>query len=269
MKRLRWIGLAMLAVLEFCAMGCAADVAELYQAKKYHTTTPDGEKIELQYRLLAPEKIEPGKRYPLVLFLHGAGERGSDNQSQLKYLPTWLASSENRQKYPCFVVAPQCPDGMKWSEVEWGDKDSAPLPELSGAMRAVIGILQDAVQQNPVDPARVYLTGLSMGGYGSWDLAERMPERFAALAPICGGGDETKADRLIGLPIWAWHGDADTAVPVERSRRMIAAIEKAGGKPKYTELPGVGHDSWTPAYNGPDNLLAWLFAQSKQSAPGK
>ena len=89
-----------------------------------------------------------------------------------------------------------------------------------------------------------------MGGYGSWDLAERMPERFAALVPICGGGDEAQADRLVGLPIWAWHGDADQAVPVERSRRMIAAIEKAGGKPKYTELPGVGHDSWTPAYTG-------------------
>ncbi len=105
-----------------------------------------------------------------------------------------------------------------------------------------------------------------MGGYGSWDLAERMPERFAALAPVCGGGDETKADRLAALPIWAWHGDADTAVPVERSRRMVAAIERAGGKPKYTELPGVGHDSWTPAYHGPDNLLAWLFAQSKPAS---
>ncbi len=93
-----------------------------------------------------------------------------------------------------------------------------------------------------------------------------MPERFAALAAVCGGGDETKADRLAKLPIWAWHGDDDQAVPVERSRRMIAAIQRAGGKPKYTELPGVGHDSWTPAYNGPDNLLAWLFAQSKQSA---
>ena len=83
--------------------------------------------------------------------------------------------------------------------------------------------------KNPIDPARVYLTGLSMGGYGSWDLAERMPERFAALVPICGGGDEKQADRLVGLPIWAWHGDADGAVPVERSRRMIAAIKEAGG----------------------------------------
>ena len=93
-------------------------------------------------------------------------------------------------------------------------------------MQAVIGMLQDTIEQNPIDQKRVYLTGLSMGGYGSWDLAERMPQRFAALAPVCGGGDETKADRLAALPIWAWHGDADTAVPVERSRRMIAAIER-------------------------------------------
>ncbi len=137
---------------------------------------------------------------------------------------------------------------------------------MTPPLEAVVGLLNAVVAHKPVDPARIYLTGLSMGGYGSWELAERMPERFAAVAPVCGGGDETKADRLAALPIWAWHGDADTAVPVERSRRMIAAIERAGGKPKYTELAGVGHESWTAAYHGPHNLLAWLFAQSKPAS---
>ena len=106
-------------------MGCGQDVAKIYQAKKYHTTTPSGESIDLAYRLMAPEQVEPGQSYPLVLFLHGAGERGSDNQLQLKYLPTWLATSENRQKYPCFVLAPQCPEELKWSDVDWGDMNSA------------------------------------------------------------------------------------------------------------------------------------------------
>jgi predicted peptidase len=100
-----------------------------------------------------------------------------------------------------------------------------------------------------------------MGGYGSWDLAARRPELFAAVVPICGGGDEHAAERLLKTPIWAVHGDADTAVPVERSRRMIEAIKAAGGQPKYSELPGVGHNSWTPAYSDPEGVLPWMFEQ--------
>jgi predicted peptidase len=115
-----------------------------------------------------------------------------------------------------------------------------------------------------VDEKRIYLTGLSMGGYGAWELAMRQPTRFAALAPICGGGDESQAAILKDIPVWAWHGDADPAVPVERSRRMIEAIKTAGGKPRYSELPGVGHDSWTPAYTRADGVVPWLFEQVKK-----
>jgi predicted peptidase len=260
---------AMIVLLELCAMGHGQDVTKLYQPENLTSTSPEGESLKLPYRLLKPAHIESGKVYPLVLFLHGAGERGTDNEKQLKYLPTWLASDENRQKYPCFVIAPQCPDEMKWSNVPWDGRESEPLSNISRPMQAVVGILDNVIEHYPIDRSRIYLTGLSMGGYGSWELAERMPERFAALVPICGGGDETKADRLINLPTWAWHGDADQAVPVERSRRMIAAIEAAGGKPKYTELPGIGHDSWTPAYTGPAGLLPWLFEQAKTSPAAK
>jgi len=122
--------------------------------------------------------------------------------------------------------------------------------------------VEETTQAQPVDLDRIYVTGLSMGGYGSWDLAIRTPEKFAAVVPICGGGDESQAARLLGVPIWAWHGDADPAVPVERSRRMIAAIRQAGGNPKYTELAGVGHDSWNPAYRDPHGPIPWLFEQS-------
>ena len=131
-------------------------------------------------------------------------------------------------------------------------------------MQVVIDILNEVIGEFPVDSRRLYLTGLSMGGYGSWDLGTRLAERWAAVAPICGGGDELYADRLVGVPVWAWHGAADDVVPVAKSRRIIDAIRQAGGDPKYTELPGVGHDSWTQAYTDPDGLLPWMFAQRKR-----
>jgi predicted peptidase len=256
-------------------MTSSHDVTKLYEAKRFSSTTFDasnpsgGQTLAIAYRLLKPARIEPGKLFPLVLFLHGAGERGADNEKQLKYLPTWLASDKNRREYPCFLIAPQCPAEKQWSDVAWSDPTSRPMGAMTEPLRAVVALLNDFVGRNPVDPARIYLNGLSMGGYGSWDLAARMPERFAALVPICGGGDETQASRLVGLPIWAWHGDEDTAVPVERSRRMIAAIREAGGTPHYTELKGVGHDSWTPAYTGPDSVLPWMFEQVKAAPVAK
>jgi len=256
-------------------MGSSHEITKLYEAKRFNSTIFDASNVaesqtlSLPYRLLKPARIEPNKLYPLVLFLHGAGERGTDNGKQLKYLPTWLASDENRRTYPCFVIAPQCPADQQWSSGALSDSTSQPLGEMTEPTRAVIALLDNLVGHNPIDPARIYLTGLSMGGYGSWDLAVRMPERFAALVPICGGGDEARARRLVGLPIWAWHGDEDQAVPVERSRRMIAAITAAGGSPRYSELKGVGHDSWTPAYTGPDSVLPWMFAQVKATPVAK
>jgi predicted peptidase len=122
--------------------------------------------------------------------------------------------------------------------------------------------LDRTVAKYPVDPQRIYLTGLSMGGYGAWELAMRQPARFAAVAPVCGGGDQRQAWRLVDVPSWAWHGSADPAVPVERSRCMIDAIMKAGGRPKYTELDGVRHDSWTEAYESADGLVPWMFEQA-------
>jgi predicted peptidase len=129
-------------------------------------------------------------------------------------------------------------------------------------MQAVLAAIEDVLTNFPVDETRLYLTGLSMGGYGSWDLGTRAAERWAAVAPICGGGDELYADRLVNVPVWAWHGDADDVVPVSRSRVMIDAIRAAGGAPRYTELADVGHDSWTPAYTSGE-LLDWMFAQRK------
>jgi predicted peptidase len=246
----------------------AGAVTDTIQERQYSYKSDDGASQVFKYRLLTPEKIELGKKYPVVLFLHGAGERGADDRAQLRYLPTWMAEPKMRAAYPCFLIAPQVPTDAKWVNSPWDKKTGQPLPEkMSDSMKLAVGILDEVIKTEPVDTSRVYLTGLSMGGYGTWDLAERMPERFAAVVPICGGGDDTKADRLVGIPLWCWHGDADPAVPVERSRQMIAAIKKAGGDPKYTELPGVGHDSWTKSYTDPQGAIPWMFQQKKTAGP--
>jgi predicted peptidase len=216
------------------------------------------------YRLLKPRAIRATEKYPLLLFLHGADERGTDNRCQTKYLPQWMAQGDYRKNYPCFLVAPQCRPDRLWVETPRAFDRSAPRQAPGPQMQVAIDIVHDVIKNFPVDEERLYLTGLSMGGYGSWDLGTRLADRWAAVAPICGGGDELYADRLVGVPVWAWHGDADEIVPVAKSRRMIDTIRQAGGEPKYTELKGVGHDSWTPAYTDPQGLIPWMFAQRKR-----
>jgi dienelactone hydrolase len=238
----------------------------VYQSRSIEIEKPDGTKETYRYRLLEPDFVEPGKEYPLVVFLHGAGERGSDNERQLTYLPRWLAARAMRDAYPAYVLAPQCADDQRWWEVDWAAKESTPAgPEPSLMMRGAIRALEATVANHAVDRRRIYLTGLSMGGYGTWDLAARHPDWFAAAAPICGGGDERQAKRLASLPIWSFHGDADGVVPVTRTRAMVQAIRAAGGEPRSTELVGVGHDAWTPAYDKKSGLLAWLFAQKRET----
>jgi len=242
-----------------------ADVAALYEERTVRV--PEGAAtIAFRYRLLRPDAGDgagPTGRQPLVLFLHGAGERGHDNARQLKYLPTWLAEPAARRRHPCFVVVPQCRMDERWVDVSWADVKSTPQPDAPTVdLAAAVAALDDVVAREQVDPDRIYLTGLSMGGYGTWDLAARTPDRFAAILPICGGGDDRTAARIASLPIWCFHGDDDRAVPVQRSRTMIAALRAAGGRPIYSELPGVGHDSWTPAYRD-SFVLDWLFSQRR------
>lgn len=211
--------------------------------------TFEKDKSSLSYRLMSPAdyKKDGKESYPLVVFLHGAGERGDDNKAQLKHGVGDFATEEHRKKYPCFLIAPQCPTKGSW---------------VANA-ELVLALIDAACKEFRIDENRIYLTGLSMGGYGTWEIISRKPERFAAAIPICGGGDPKRADKLTKLPIWCFHGDKDTAVKVERSRDMIKAIEKAGGKPKYTEYEGVGHDSWTKTYRD-EKVHEWLFAQKKE-----
>lgn len=217
-----------------------------------------------RYRLMSPAKIEDGKTYPLVVFLHGAGERGTDNVAQLKYLPQQLAEPAMRKRFPCFVLAPQCQPNAKWVETDWSSPDSHTMTEQPGEqMSVVLQVLEQSLKELPVDQSRIYVTGLSMGGFGTWEMATRKPNLFAAAAPICGGTDIKTIAGLKDMPVWVVHGAADNVVPVDRSRSAVDALTKAGGRPIYTELPNVNHNSWTPAYADRDGLLPWLFRQQK------
>lgn len=212
----------------------------------------------LPYRLFSPE-LRRGKRYPLVLWLHGGGGRGDDNLQQLREgnaigARIWTEPKQQAAN-PCFVVAPQCPANAMWTTI--GER-VRPTEQLW----RVVDLLANLQTGLPVDPARVYVTGQSMGGYATWALLAECPAAFAAAVPICGGGDSETAKRMTGVPVWAFHGAQDRAVPVERSRTMIAAIRAAGGRPRYTEYRDVDHVVWTRAFAEPA-LLPWVFAQRR------
>jgi len=218
----------------------------------------------LHYRLMKPIGFNPETKYPLVVFLHGAGERGSDNVAQLKHGMRDFSSEENRKKYPAYVLAPQCPNDHKWVELDWSAPRSD-MPEDPGiTMFLLKGLIDAMLETSNVDESRVYVTGLSMGGYGTWDAIARFENVFAAAAPVCGGGDPKTVGRFAKLPLWCFHGEKDPAVPVTRSREMIDALKAIGASVKYTEYPGVQHDSWTATYKNPE-FHKWLFDQKKPS----
>lgn len=222
----------------------------------------------LPFQLLTPpvDAEQPEDGWPLVVFLHGAGERGDDNQAQLRHFPERMATPEYRERFPCYLLAVQCPEGGLWTEIDWrSEAGQRQEPEPAAPMQAVIAAVESLVAEQPIDLTRIYLTGLSMGGFGSWDLAARKPDWFAAVAPICGGGDPDVADAYKGLPIWAWHDEGDPVVPVSLSRKMVKAAEEAGAVVAYEETTGQGHASWVPAYAA-DKIPAWMFEQRREEA---
>lgn len=221
------------------------------------------------YQVYVPREYAAAgeRRFPVILFLHGAGERGADGLAQTE-VGLGPALRRRPSRYPAIVVFPQAPQDSAWT---------------GRAAEAAMAALDRTEAEFRTDPERVYLTGISMGGHGTWYLAYRHPERFAAIAPVCGfvrrmfGGREVTAvpasdgepfealaRRLASVPTWIFHGEADPVVPVEESRRAAAALEAAGGNVRYSELPGVGHNAWDPAYASP-GFTDWLFAQRRAS----
>lgn len=195
------------------------------------------------YLLFLPKSYEVQFRLPTILFLHGAGERGSNLKDVKRNGIARIV--EEQPDFPFIVVSPQCPPGERWSV--------NPLSTL----------LDDVIAQYHVDLDRVYLTGLSMGGYATWHLSAAQPDRFAAIAPICGGGNPEEAYRLKNLPVWAFHGARDRIVPLRESEKMVQALKKCGGNVKFTIYPEADHDSWTQTYNNP-MLYDW-FLQHQRS----
>ena len=221
---------------------------------------------EIPYRFSKPQGYDPfsPQKYPVILFLHGAGERGNDNEIQLTHIDKVFGTEAFRQKYPCFVIVPQCPAEKRWVDVDWNLPSHSQPKEMSEPMKLAISVLYSVILNYRIDSQRVYIVGLSMGGYGTWDLIARFPELFAAAVPICGGGDENTASKIKHIPIWAFHGAKDKAVPVARSRNMINAIKEAGGNPKYSEYPELGHLVWDTAFSSSE-LWEWLFLQVRKT----
>lgn len=213
----------------------------------------------LPYRLLKPETAGT-KKFPLVIFLHGAGERGADNEMHIKHIAAVLGGPESRMKYPCYVVAPQCPKEIMWAAHNRQGDRLVMKPGPTRPMALLIELIAEIEKEFPIDRTRIYVTGLSMGGYGTWDLLARFPHRFAAAVPICGGGDPQTASSFKHVPIWAFHGALDRVVSARQSRIMINALREAGATPGHTEYPDVGHDSWSLAYGDP-YLLSWMFGK--------
>lgn len=211
----------------------------------------------MPYRLFVPADYSAQEKYPLVLFLHGGGGRGSDNRKQIEggngYLVDALVSPETQMKHACIVVAPQS------SRIGWVDYDSVtPTDQLD----LVLELIRHLERTYRIDADRRYVLGQSMGGFGTFAILTLKPDLFAAGIPVCGGGAESRAARIAQIPIWAFHGEADPVVPVRRSRAMVAALEVAGGKPHYTEYKGEGHLIWSKVVREPD-WLDWMFAQAR------
>ncbi len=231
------------------------NAAAVTEARAY--TNAEG--ASLSYRFHAPVKVETGKRYPLVLFLHGAGSRGSDNTRQLCNGVWPMLSYMKAKGTECYLIAPQCPVGQRW----WGFVDGKLSDNPTVPMALVMELLDKAIKEYPVDLSRVYVTGLSMGGSGTWEIILRRPELFAAAMPICGRNDPSLAARIRSIPIWVFHGDRDNVVPPSCSRQMVAALWQCDGNVRYREYPGVKHNSWEATYADP-TVLEWFFSQVKK-----
>jgi predicted peptidase len=239
----------------------APDLIQLFES--FNHTNAQGE--IMPYRLFIPPQSELGRRYPLVIFLHGSSGSGTDNEKQLQRA-NWFGGlvwvlPENQERFPCFVVAPQ--SNVNWHCVilEEGKRPKL-CPGLGKGARLAFEIIDKLLDEYPIDSSRIYITGHSMGGAGTWHMISYRRNFFAAAAPVCGLPDFEYASKIKDVPIWNFHGETDNIEPVATSRRMIEAIVQAGGQPLYTEYPGVGHNVFMWAYTEPA-LIEWLFTQHR------
>jgi len=225
----------------------------------------------LRCRILTPVNFSPSKKYPLVVFLHGSGERGIDNEKQLTWGADIFLDSLNRNRYPAIILFPQCPANESWANTTRTEiKDSLggfrldTLARPKKTTQLLLNFIDTLGASGGIDKQRIYIGGLSMGGFGTFEILWRRPDLFAAAIVICGGGTPEKVSSYAPkLPIWVFHGDADAVVPVSNSRIMVTALKSAKMSLTYTEYPGVNHDSWKNAFAEP-KLMDWIFSQKKK-----
>ncbi|WP_209136998.1 MULTISPECIES: carboxylesterase family protein [Niastella] len=258
--------LVLTLLLAFAMTNLSAQFQQLYEKKEFITGGDT-----LRYRILYPLNYDAHKKYPLIMFLHGSGERGNNNEAQLTHGGKLFADSAIRQQFPAIVIFPQCPQADWWARIirDPNNKDSLGQylikseQPIGKSLGLVSQLLDTLAASGTVNTRKIYLGGLSMGGMGTFELLWRKPNFFAAAIPICGAGDPNKVTLYARkFPLWIFHGDSDPAVPVSNSRLMNNALKAAGAKVKYTEYPGVGHNSWDNAF-AEAGLLPWLFKQKK------
>jgi predicted peptidase len=235
------------------------NLAVKYAMEQCEYTAPDGKKLKYCRRQM--NAALPGAT-SVLLFLHGAGERGDNNYKQLYHGAAEVISWSEKNQEKVLLLFPQCPEGEQWVNTPW-DALSHTMPAESVSLGLAMGMLESEIEKTGADKNRLYISGISMGGYGTWDAISRNPDLFAAAFPVCGGADTAQAPKLTKLPILTFHGDTDTVVPTSRTRDMVAALRAAGSKLiTYTEVPNCGHDSWFTAFRD-DNSWKWLFSQKK------
>lgn len=241
-----------------------------YSAFSYETFVHNGD--TLRYRMLPPKGYDAHKKYPLIVFLHGSGERGTDNAAQLLHGGSLFLKDSLREQYPGFVIFPQCPPDSMWASMKVvrdssGKAISREFSDGTGRQatpgRLVKELTDSLVKVGKVDSKRLYLGGLSLGGIGTYDMLARYPDTWAAAFPICGIGNANNAVKFSKVPMWIFHGGDDNVVPVYGSRNYYDALTKLKADVKYTEYPGVGHNSWDNAFAEP-NLLPWIFSHKKK-----
>lgn len=249
----------------FCSTSLLnAQDLSLYQ-KKYFIHNND----TLPYRILFPLNYDPSKKYPLILFLHGSGERGDNNESQLAHGSRLFLRDSIRQNYPSIVVFPQCPQESYWSNVNRSEDKHGEERyvfqtggEPTAAMALLQRLLKKIIKDYPVEKKQIYVGGLSMGGMGTFEIVWRNPKLFAAAFPICGGADVASAKRFKKLPWWIFHGGKDDVVLPQFSQRIVTALEKLNADVKFTFYPEANHNSWDSAFAEP-GLMPWLFSKHK------
>jgi predicted peptidase len=228
------------------AVSSAQSTRPAQKAESFKTTISYD--VQLNHLVFLPADYgkEPGTKWPLMIFLHGAGERGSDIEQVKAWGPPKIV--EKNPGFPFVLISPQCEKDKLWEP------------------RAVIALLDKALATYDVDPDRVYLTGISMGGFGTWATAIAYPDRFAAILPICGGGDSWRVGAIKHVPTWVFHGEKDQLVPISRSEDMVNALKRAGGDVKFTRYPDAGHDSWSVTYDNPE-VYEWLLSHKRTQPP--